>query len=460
MIKVKIPKVCLNEQRYILNILLNEFLGLSFQVETHDCATIEITHSSFDEKLTLDSSFFQLANEGWLAPESMPNLPLIQWKPENDGIDVDLISKEIPVLYGKSGIVKRDKHWHLNVDIFGSAFFMLSRYEELVTLDRDSHNRFPAWASTADKAGFLDRPIVNEYLEIFWGCISLLWPFLQRKKQSSENFITCDVDWPFNPAYYFFKSMIKVTAQKIIKEYALISAVKILSKFCLNKLGVKIKDEFRENLSWMMDVNEQAGNKIAFYFITYNTSPLDTVENFDSLKMRLLFKEISSRGHEIGIHPGYETFNNSVNFDKTVKKLKRILIEEGVQQEKIGGRQHYLCWSPVQTALLWEKHQLEYDSTLAFADKSGFRCGVCYEFTMYDTLNRKPFKLKQRPLLVMECTVIASRYEGLGYSEESLARFNLFKKRAKMFNGTFTLLWHNSYFEHKKDKEFYTELIQ
>ena len=43
---------------------------------------------------------------------------------------------------------------------------MLSRYEELITKDRDQHNRFPATASVAFKAGFLDRPIVSEYLEI------------------------------------------------------------------------------------------------------------------------------------------------------------------------------------------------------------------------------------------------------------------------------------------------------
>jgi len=337
---------------------------------------------------------------------------------------------------------------------------MLSRYEELVSLERDSHERFPAWASIADKAGFLERPIVNEYLEVLWECMSTLWPFLQRKNRNAKNFITCDVDWPFNPAYYFFKPMIRVLAIKIIKEYALVSAIKVFSKFCLNKLGVKIEDEFRENISWMMDVNEQAGNKVAFYFIAHNTSSLDTVESIDSLRMRSLLKEIVSRGHEVGVHPGYETFNNAVNFDESVSNLNKILIEEGIQQQKIGGRQHYLRWNIATTPNLWEKNNLEYDSTLSFADKAGFRCGVCYEFTMYDLLNRKPLKLKQRPLSVMECTVISSRYEGLGYSEESLARFNLFKEYTNMFNGTFTFLWHNNFFEHKKAKEFYIELIQ
>ena len=103
---------------------------------------------------------------------------------------------------------------------------------------------------------------------------------------------------------------------------------------------------------------------------------------------------------------------------------------------------------------------MAYDSTLSFADKTGFRCGVCYEFTMYDLLNRKLFTLKQRPLIVMECTIIASRYEGLGYTEQAMQRFAYFKKVNHQFNGTFNLLWHNSHFENTQDKQFYKELIQ
>ena len=117
-------------------------------------------------------------------------------------------------------------------------------------------------------------------------------------------------------------------------------------------------------------------------------------------------------------------------------------------------------WDTAQTPHLWEENGLAYDSTLSFADKTGFRCGVCYEFTMYDLVNRRPFKLKQRPLIVMECTIIAPRYEGLGYSEQAMQRFAYFKKVSHQFNGIFNLLWHNSHFENAQDKQFYKELIQ
>ena len=45
--------------------------------------------------------------------------------------------------------------------MFGSAFFMLTRYEELVVADRDQYGRFPAAASVAGREGFLGVPVVD-----------------------------------------------------------------------------------------------------------------------------------------------------------------------------------------------------------------------------------------------------------------------------------------------------------
>lgn len=460
MLQIKIPNLCENEQRYALDILLSEFLGLSFKVQTYDGEAIEITRPGYFAKLTFDASFFHKTDQAWLKSESMPVLPLAMWKPADEGVKANLVEPSVPVLYGSPGLVENGKHLHLNIDIFGSAFFMLSRYEELITKDRDNHDRFPAWASVAFKAGFLDRPIVNEYLEILWECLHELWPDLTRMERSANNFITCDADWPFDPAMYRLQPAIKKVARLLIKYKKPISAIRAGVMYFSTKLGFKVKDTYRDAIDWMMDVNEAAGNHVAFYFITQNTSKSDSFEDFDSTKMRLLFREISQRGHEIGIHPGYNTFNNSTSFKASVDTLKRLFKEEGIEQDAIGGRQHFLRWDSAQTSYLWEQNDLAYDSTLSFADKAGFRCGVCYEFTMYDLVNRKAFKLKQRPLIVMECTVIAPRYEGLGYTKEALALFNYFKQVCFQYNGTFTILWHNSHFENRQDKDYYKELIQ
>jgi hypothetical protein len=95
-----------------------------------------------------------------------------------------------------------------------------------------------------------------------------------------KNFITCDTDWPFDPSLYDFKKMVFQVGRQVVKEYAPYKALGTLFKFAVNKIGFPVKDEFRENISWMMDVNEKVGNKVSFYFITHKTSSFDTDEDF------------------------------------------------------------------------------------------------------------------------------------------------------------------------------------
>ena len=76
-LKIRIPNFYKNEQLYVIDILLGEFLGLNFKVETHEKNLVEITRENiFDKslKLTLDTSFFSKAREYWLEEKSMPNL--------------------------------------------------------------------------------------------------------------------------------------------------------------------------------------------------------------------------------------------------------------------------------------------------------------------------------------------------------------------------------------------------
>ncbi len=462
MLKIKIPNVCEIEQRYAIEILLGEFLGLTFSIEIYDGDVIEIIKAEDKNKfskLTLNASFFFKAHNYWLKTDSMPFLPLLNWRPADDGINSNLVSQTIPVLYGSPGIEKNGENIHLNVDIFGSVFFMLSRYEELIVNKRDKHDRFPANASVAFKANFLDRPIVNEYLEILWSCLSSKWNDLNRKKLKGSNFITCDLDTPFDPSLNFFKYALKKSFNLFL-EKKIFKSFKVIFLYFLSKFGFKIRDHYSEMINWIMDSNERFGNIVSFYFIAKQTSKLDGFDKFNSSKIRNLLNEIFTRGHKVGVHPGYETFKNSDYFKKTIDEFKKVLNEEKIIQNEIGGRQHYLRWDNSKTPQLYEASGLNYDTTLCFADKAGFRCGVCYEYSMYDLVNRKKLSVKEKPLIAMDSTIISSKYEALGYSEKALQRFLYFKKICYQFDGTFNLLWHNSHFDNEKDKEFFIKLIE
>ena len=62
-------------------------------------------------------------------------------------------------------------------------------------------------------------------------------------------------------------------------------------------------------------------------------------------------------------------------------------------------------------------------------------------------------------MIVLECSVIAERYLGLGYSEQALALMLGYRDTCHRFKGDFTLLWHNSHFSQEADWRFYEALV-
>ena len=144
---------------------------------------------------------------------------------------------------------------------------------------------------------------------------------------------------------------------------------------------------------------------------------------------------------------------------RSVATLRRVLAAEGIDQPQLGGRQHFLRWETPSTARLRDDQGLDYDSTLSFADRPGFRCGTCREYPLYDLHQRRALRLRERPLIVMECSVIAERYLGLGYSDQALALMQGYRDTCHRFGGDFTLLWHSSHFGNATDRRFYLALV-
>lgn len=458
---ISVPKFANTEQCYALDIMLGEFLGVSFTVDTFEGESIEITDLNASKKLTLDTSFFKKIRHAWLKCDSMPVLPLPIWTLSDDSIKAKLVHDSVPILYGKPGIIRKNNHLHINVDIFGSAFFMLSRYEELIETDRDAHGRFPATASVAYKAKFLDRPLINEYLEILWECLSQLWPELQRKERQFRKMISCDVDHPVDCDSLSLKKTIRRVGARLLRDNEPKLAIYDALNYLFKKIGSDYFDTYRNNIDWMMQINDRVGNKVAFNFIPIQTDKKREDSN-DVRHSRVsnLLKHIVNSGHEVGIHPGYRTFKDATSFKISADAFYQACHNKAIETSGIGGRQHYLMYDISQTPQLWEENGFLYDSSLSFADQAGFRCGVCYEYSMYDLVRKRKMNLKQRPLVSMEGTIIGKDYEFLGCGEDALTRFRYLKNVCQMFNGDYTLLWHNSYLYSKELRKLYESIIK
>jgi len=116
-------------------------------------------------------------------------------------------------------IEKTSYGYHINYDILGLTYWMLSRQEEVDRTDLDSHGRFPASSSHAVKHGYLERPIVDEWLYILGQVIQRAWPQLRLKRNHFSIKVSHDVDVPSRYGFASAKKLIRTISGDIIKRH-------------------------------------------------------------------------------------------------------------------------------------------------------------------------------------------------------------------------------------------------
>jgi peptidoglycan/xylan/chitin deacetylase (PgdA/CDA1 family) len=461
---VEAPGSYIPERQYVLDFIFGELLGLDIHVTYRSQAGM--TNIRYGDKvLSIVDTFLATPGYLWLSPGSLPEQPLSVWN-FKDVVKLSLNGlSEIPILFGddphKNSIFQRSENkFYLGLDIFGSSFFMLSRYEELVKDKRDKLERFQGCDSLAYKENFLDRPIIDEYVEILWHCLKGLWPSLQRKQNQGEILVTCDVDYPFDMWARSNAALLKGMVGGLVRHRS--------PKLVMNRIQNRIRSisgdyslDPNYTFDWYMNACETHGRRAAFYFIAgHSAGDIDGYYSLDEQRIHDLLKMISERGHEIGLHGSYNTFRSPNDLDSERRNLIRVCEEGGMDASVQGNRQHYLRWDPTQTADHINAAGFTYDTTGTFADAPGFRYGTSRMFRMWSWLDNAPLNLRQKPLIVMESSVVSDMYLGLGYTEKALDLLLRLKKRSLAYGGDFVFLWHNSHLSKIKDREFFLELIK
>lgn len=459
MLIVTHPPTYIPERDYVLSVILGEFLGLEYRTRVADCLEVSITREGCADGrvLTMSDQLFQTPQEQWLTPLALPPRPIRVWNAIPDGLRERLLESSVPVLYGRqlsSGAfcVFGDTHVHLGIDIFGSSFFMLTCYEELVSSVRDSYGRFPATESLAYQVGFLHRPLINEYVEILWAALEHLWPSLRRQARRFQLRLTHDVD----EAYVVRGKSLLAVARSTLADLVLRKDSQLAGNRLLSCYRVRRGDEDADlcnTFDFIMDLSEEQGVASAFYFMSACQSCYCLSDPWVSRLMR----RIHERGHELGFHPDLGTFRDAQLLAQEFGRLRQTSEALGISQERWGGRHHYLQWDASVTWQAWEDAGLAYDSSVGFADQVGFRCGTCYEFPVFNVHTRQRLQLRERPLIVMEATLLG--YMGLD-CEEALEQALLLKRACKRFEGEFTLLWHNARLMQRRERELYRHVVE
>lgn len=383
------------------------------------------------------SGFFQSSVYG--TPESLPQLPL----KEIEGV---------PLLFGTPKEECFEETWVIYADIIASSYFLLSRYEEIQKRDiRDKHGRFPGKESLPYKAGFIHRPIVEEYGKLLrhWlrkACVRIPEP----QPELQKIWLTHDVDAPF-----FCRSLRNI-CRETLKGIGFRKALKLYQ-------GPLEKDPYY-TFPWMLEQDSLVKNRFGdrchiLFFLKAggrhaNDKPHYQVRSHDIQKLLHLFKKNKAL---LGLHSSYEA---GIYPDLIPEEKMRL--EHDWKLENIHlNRHHYLASREPEDLTKLIKAGITDDFTMGYADVSGFRLGTCRSVKWINPMTRQLTSLTLYPLSVMDCTLSESQYMGLSPDEAYQYCAGLVRE-IRQYRGEIVWLWHNTSFagtESDYHKKLYVRLL-
>jgi hypothetical protein len=358
--------------------------------------------------------------------------------------------ENIPVLYPvelqHASFFSLDRNrLHFHHDLLKSAFHLLSGYEEFTNKERDPYGRFPCAQSLPFRLNVLYKPVVNYYFEIILAGIQ---EFCERNHMPFRRnslldrpilMLSHDVDlinaYDFRETAYKFKQLLGLADSPLSPNGKVRDAFTALVHL-LNPLSGKNPFwSFPELTEWELE----RGFRATYFFLEKDGRYDNSRYRFHHKKIRRLIHELSEKGHEIGIHGTMQSYDDKNAMDRTVEHLR------AVSPVPVNGiRQHYLRFKPNHTARLQAEAGLSYDASLGFSEHEGFRNSYCWPYKFFDFDSQRTMDFWEIPLTLMDVTHFHHRNLNFAQSMDSVRTM---ASEVVRFNGIFSLLWHNSFFD-------------
>jgi len=333
----------------------------------------------------------------------------------------------------------------INFDLFSAVFYMLSRYEEYLPYAPDEYGRFQGITSLAFRNGFLEIPVVDQWINKLGSLLAGKFPGLVTGRKEFDWLSSIDVDtaWAFlnRHTLHTVLSLIK----SCIKGKDFDTRLKVLRR-------IEIDPFYTFDFLGNIHVNEP--EKLMFFFLSGQPGGIDRNINPENPAWQKLVKDISPR-FLTGIHPSFKAYHDLKILRKEIRTLSSL-----VAGPVCHSRQHYLMLNFPSTYRNLLESGVRNDYSMGFADHCGFRAGTSRPFNFYDLEKEEKTELRIWPFAVMDRTL--KNYMKLKPEESGKKIYELIEK-VHSSDGIFISLWHNdalgNYGEWEGWRKIYTDMI-
>ncbi|MDD2285086.1 MAG: polysaccharide deacetylase family protein [Paludibacter sp.] len=370
------------------------------------------------------SGFFDEACYG--SEESLPTLPLKQWE-------------EVPILFGDNITETIGNIVVIHADIIAGTYFLISRYEEMVRRKtRDAHNRFPGKESLPYKAGFIDRPIIEE-----WGV--LLRSKLRETgveiseppKEIKKVYLTHDVDQIAH--YRNIRGMLGGILRGIKRPKEAKQAIKSYFGGLIFDPWYTFPYLFKLDLELQKKLGGDSCEIITFLRSHSGKRKEDKpLVNLLHPDYQTLIKYLKRKKVSIGLHISYEAGCNPELITEEKKRLEKF-----IRMKIHYNRNHFLNNREPEDFEYLINNEIADDFSMGYADMAGFRLGTCKAVQWINPAKKELTNLRLHHLTIMDITLSDKRYMFMN-AHDAFQYCESLINTVRKFNGEISLLWHNN----------------
>lgn len=328
---------------------------------------------------------------------------------------------------GQHYLYPAPKGFNLPFDLFSACFFMLSRYEEYQSFIPDQYGRFEADQSLAFQKGFLEEPIVDQWIRDFKKSLQQISPFLVFPVQEFRFISSFDID---NPWAFRHKGFLRNVAGSL---KALWQSRYPDFQQRLEVIRGATKDPF-DTYEYIINIEAKYNFKSIFFFLFGDYDRFDSNYARKSRHFKNLVQEIG-KDHKVGVHPSLRSNDHARLLPLEYKRYSEILDKAPEMN-----RQHFLILHFPATYRRIIEMGIREDYSMGYASNAGFRAGTSIPFIFYDLAAEFETDLVIHPFAVMDVTL--QQYLSLT-PHEALERIISIAERVKQADGTLVSLWHN-----------------
>lgn len=318
----------------------------------------------------------------------------------------------------------------LGFDCWAASFYLMSRYEEYLPHRLDAYGRYDAVQSLAATHGFLNRPLVDEWMASLVQCLRSYFPDLSFKANKFQHLATYDIDESYA---YRHKSFIRQFGGgfRDLLHGRIDTLAERFRTIC------RIQKDPYDAFSFIQALHpSDAPSPIFFFHVAHQGGQYDKNLSPQHPVQKKLIQSLAER-YAVGLHPSWRSGD-----ELPLLQTEKMSLEQQIERSVTASRQHYIRFQLPDTYNLLLDVGITDEYSMGYGSMNGFRASTSRSFYWFNLARNQITSLRVHPFCYMDAN---SFFESSQTIDQAEAEWTGLEEAVRRIQGRMITIWHNTF---------------